>query len=201
MMRVIRNKLRGLVFFILLLIPGLLGALAGQEAQDLTLANRYYDADDYSRAYVYFENLMLRRQEAGDGPSGDTLYRYAYSHEQIRGLDARALTLYALSRHRNEQEGRRDSVYAAYAANKLKTNGSPLLNLDDGEAAALMAELRESVNRERKIRFYRYADRFYQFFSRFSPFQWKLIASAAAAVPFLFGVILLKIKEKKSHAQ
>jgi hypothetical protein len=191
----------GRLVFILFLVPGLLGALPGQEAQDLTLANRYYDADDYGRAYVYFQNLILRRREAGDELSGDTLYRYAYSHERIRGLDERALTLYALSRRRNEQEGRRDSTYAVYAANKLKANESPLLNLDDAEAAALMAELRETINQERKIRFYRYVDRFYQFFSRFSPFQWKLIASAAAAIPFLFGMILLKIKEKKPHIQ
>jgi hypothetical protein len=191
----------GTTVCILLLIPGLLGALGGQEAQDLTLANHYYNADDYSRAYVLFQNLIFRPGEPGREPSGDTLYRYAYSYEQIRGLDERALALYALSRYRNGQEGRGNSVYAAYAANKLKTGGSPLVNLNDAEAAALMADLRETVNQERKTRFYRRADRFYHFFSRFSPFQWKLIASAAAALPFLVGVIILKIKEKKLQIQ
>jgi hypothetical protein len=188
-----RNQIRRAAW-LLCLVPGLAGALAGQEARELGLANRYYEADDYGRAYVYFQDLLLRQGREGRDPSGDALYRYAYSYERLRGLDRGALDIYALSRYWNEREGRRDALYAQYAAAKLRAAGSSLITLREGEAAALMAELRENITRERKTRFYRQADRLYDFFSRFSLFQWKLIASAAALVPLLAGIIILKIK-------
>jgi hypothetical protein len=181
------------VFFIFLLIPGLLGAFGGQ---DLNLANRYYDMDDYSRAFVHFQDLILLAGRDGTILSGDNLYRYGYCYERLRGLDGTALTIYALSRYYNGKEGRQNSPYAEYAAGKLKAGQSPLLNLDAGEAASLMAGLRETINQERKNRLYRYVDRLYGYFSRFSLFQWKIIISAAAALPLLIGIVAFRAKKK-----
>jgi hypothetical protein len=176
-----------------------LGALGGQ-AQDLKLANRFYDEDDYSRAFVHFQDLILLAGRGGGTLSGDTLYRYGYCYERIRGLDDTALAIYALSRYYNGKEGRQHTAYAQYAAGKLKTSKSPLLNLGDEEAASLMAGLRETINQERKNRLYRHADRLYGYFSWFSLFQWKIIISAAAALPLLIGIVAFLTKGKKRPA-
>ncbi|MDR2135236.1 MAG: hypothetical protein LBO76_01330 [Treponema sp.] len=163
--------------------------LAAQENHELTLANLYYDADDYAKACTHFQNLILWHGEAGF--SGTMFYRYAYSHERLRGLDATALKIYALSLYYFRQEGRPDSPYARYAAGKLKS-APP----DPDSAAALLEELRAGIDEERKTLFYRRADRIYSFFSRFSLFQWKIIASLAMTIPLFAGILILQAGEK-----
>jgi hypothetical protein len=169
------------------------GLAAAQESHELTLATLYYNADDYAKAYTHFQNLILWH---GDTEfSGDTLYRYAYSHERLRGLDATAMRIYALSLYRFHHEGQSDSPYARYAADKLKT-GSPFGEAaDEAEAAALLEELRAGIDAERKAQFHRRVDRIYGFFSRFSLFQWKLIASLAMTLPLLIGIVVLRAKK------
>jgi hypothetical protein len=168
--------------------------LSAQENHELKLANLYYDEDDYAKAYTHFQNLILWGSAEF---SGDVFYRYAYSHEQARGLDAPALTIYALSLHYFQKEGRADSLYARYAANKL---GNGFTNLDDAAAAVLLEELRAGIDGERKALLYRRVDRLYGFFSRFSLFQWKIIASLAMTIPFFIGIVILKLRENPHPA-
>jgi hypothetical protein len=166
----------------------LVSAAGARENHELTLANLHYDRDDYAGAYTRFQNAILW----GDGEiSGDTFYRYAYSREQLRGPDDTALQIYALALYRFGKEGRADSRYARYAAAKL---GNDSGDLDDAAAAALLEELRAGINGERKVLFHRRLDRVYGFLSRFSLFQWKIIASLAAVVPFLTGIVVLALK-------
>jgi hypothetical protein len=165
--------------------------LAAQESHELTLATLYYQADDYAKAYTHFQNLILRHSEF----SGDTLYRYAYSHERLRGLDATAMRIYALAWYRFHHEGQSDSPYARYTADKLK-NGSPFGEaVDEAEAAALLEELRAGIDAERKAQFHRHVDRIYGFLSRFSLFQWKIIASLAMTLPLFIGIVVLRTKK------
>ncbi|MDR1972447.1 MAG: hypothetical protein LBQ46_11070 [Treponema sp.] len=177
-----------LSFIFVFLVPGLLEA---GESWNLALGNLYYDRDDYQRAYGFYQHVIL-----GDGElSGDTLYRYGYSYEQIKGLDETALKIYALSRYHHGKEEQLNSKYALYAAAKL--GSSPLL--DDRAAAALLAELREGIDGERKAYLYRGVDRLYGLFSRFSFFQWKLIASALLLIPLLAGAGILWVKGRASR--
>jgi hypothetical protein len=169
-------------------------ALAGAgESRDLKLADRCYDNDDYGRARELYQQFILQRNS--DALSGDTLYRYGYSYERTRGFDNIAVKIYALSLYYNKKEGRADSKYALYAGAKLTDN--PARELDDGAAASILEELRDSINKERKTYFYRWADRIYSFLSRFSVFQWKIIASLAALVPFFIGALVLGRRERK----
>jgi hypothetical protein len=164
--------------------------LEAGESRDLALADLYYDQDDYGRAYELYEHSVLRGMV-----SGDTFYRYAYCYEQTRGLDDIALKIYALSRYYNGVAGRSGTKYSLYAEAKLK-NG-PIGDLDEGTAAALLAELRDSITMERKTYFYRWVDRIYPLLSRFSVFQWKIIASLAMLIPFFAGVLILGLRERK----
>ncbi|MDR3173542.1 MAG: hypothetical protein LBU19_04765, partial [Treponema sp.] len=157
---------------------------------DIRLADLYYDNDDYSRAYELYQHSVLRREP--DTLSGDIFYRYAYSYEKTRGLDSTALKICALSWYYNKKEGRADAKYTLYAGAKLKDD--PAWELDDRAAASILEELRDSINKERKTPFYRWVDRIYSFLSRFSVFQWKIIASLAALVPFLIGVLVLGLR-------
>ncbi|MDR2747223.1 MAG: hypothetical protein LBB77_07230, partial [Treponema sp.] len=77
--------------------------------------------------------------------------------------------------------------------------GDPAWELDDGAAASLLEELRDSINRERKTYFYRWVDRIYPFLSRFSVFQWKIAASLAALIPFFLGVLILGLRGRKNR--
>jgi hypothetical protein len=168
--------------------------LEAGESRDLGLADLHYDRDDYSRAYELYEHSILR----GEVPSGDTLYRYAYCYEQTRGLDSTALKLYSLSRYYNGRDGRADTKYGHYADAKLKDH--PAAYLDEGSAAALLEELRDSINRDRKTYFYRWVDRIYPFLSRFSVFQWKIIASLVMTVPFFAGLLILGLRGRKTRS-
>ncbi|MDR2746752.1 MAG: hypothetical protein LBB77_04825, partial [Treponema sp.] len=141
------------VFFIFLVSA----ALEAGGSRDLKVADLHYDSNDYSRAYELYQHSILRQEQGGI--SGDTLYRYGYCYEQTRGLDNTALKIYALSMYYNRKEGRADSKYALYAGAKLM--GDPAWELDDGAAASLLEELRDSINRERKTYFYRWVDRIY----------------------------------------
>jgi tetratricopeptide (TPR) repeat protein len=178
--------------------PGLLAVLALvfvspgfalRENHELTMARLYYEEGDYDRACVHFQNLILRPGEAG--LSGDALYGYARSHEQAWGLDARARGLYRLSLfyYRGEGQGGGPS----YAAAGLKGGAAP----DEQEAAVLLRELREDIVEERKARFYRGADWLYDFFSRFSLFQWKIIVSLAMTLPLFIGILILSSKRPR----
>jgi hypothetical protein len=177
------------VFFVFF-TAALLGA---GESRDLILADRCYDNDDYGRAYELYQQVILRQDP--DGISGDTLYRYGYSYERTRGLDNIAVKIYALSVYYNKKAGRADSKYALYAGAKLADD--PARELDDRAAAAVLEELRDSINKERKTHYYRWVDRIYVFLSRFSVFQWKIIASLAALVPFFTGVLVFGFRERK----
>jgi hypothetical protein len=168
-------------------------AFAAQESHELTLANLYYDNDDYAGAYTHFQTVILR--DGGPGLSGDTLYRYADTYEHLRGLDATARGIYALSLYYFQQEEQSDSSYARHAAGKLKGASPPP---DDTAAAALLEELRAGIEGERKARFYRGVDRLYGFFSRFSLFQWKIIASLGLSIPLFIGLGLMVLTKKKS---
>jgi hypothetical protein len=165
--------------------------LEAGENGDLRLADLHYDRDDYGRARELYEHSLLR-----EDLSGDTLYRYGYSYEQTRGLDSTALKIYALSRYYNGREGRSATKYGQYAAAKLEAvlADDPPGDLDEGAAAALLEDLRDSIRRERKTRFYRWVDRIYPLISRFSLFRWKLIASLAMFIPFLAGVLILGLR-------
>jgi hypothetical protein len=174
------------VFFVLFLVST---GLAAQESHELKLANLYYDNDDYAGAYTHFQNVILWHGTAGI--SGDTFYRYAYTYERLRGLDGTASRIYTLALYHFQKEGQADSPYARYAATKLK-NSFP--NPDDTTAAMLLEELRAGIDGERKALFYRRIDRLYDFFSRFSLFQWKLIASLVMTVPFFIGLVVLTRK-------
>jgi hypothetical protein len=176
--------------FLLFFVAAVLGA---GESRDLRLADLHYDRDDYGRAYELYEHSILR----GEVPSGDTLYRYGYSYEQTRGLDATALKIYALSRYYNGQDGRADTTYGRYADAKLKDHPAPYL--DEGSAAALLEELRDSITKERKAYFYRWVDRVYPLISRFSVFQWKIIASLVMLIPFFAGLLILGFRGRKNR--
>jgi hypothetical protein len=167
-------------------------ALAAQENHELRLANLYYDEDDYGKAYTHFQNLILRPGDTG--LSGDIFYRYAYSREQISGLDEKTLDIYALALYHLGQEKQEDHRYALSAAAKLKNTPS----LTPDEAAALLEELRAGIEGERKARFYGRVDRLYNFLSQFSLFQWKIIASLSMTIPFFIGILVLKRKKRGS---
>jgi hypothetical protein len=179
------------VFFIFF-VSAVLGA---GESRDLRLADYHYDRDEYSRAHDLYQQSILR-QEA-DGISGDTLYRYAYSYEQSRGLDDIALKIYALSWYYNKKQGRPDAKYALYAGAKLKDNS--VRELDDRAAVSILEELRASIGRERKNYFYRWVDRIYPLISRFSIFQWKIIASLVMVIPFFSGTLILWFRQRKNR--
>jgi hypothetical protein len=188
------NLLKTRVFSRLLFIFFASAALGAGESRDLRLADYYYDRDEYSRAYELYQQSVLR-QERG-GLSGDTLYRYAYSYEQTRGLDDTALKIYALSWYYNKKEGRPGAKYALYAGAKLKDNS--VREPDDGAAVSILEELRASIGRERKTYFYGWVDRIYPLISRFSVFQWKIIASLAMLIPFLGGTLILWFRRRKN---
>ncbi|MDR0730198.1 MAG: hypothetical protein LBF63_00905 [Treponema sp.] len=166
--------------------------LPAQENHELKLANLCYDKDDYAGAYTHFQNVILWHGDTG--VSGDMLYRYAYSCERLWGLDATALRIYALSLYHFQKKEQLDLPYAQYAAAKLK-NSFP--NLDNTAAAMLLEELRTGIEGERKARFYRHIDRFYDFFSRFSFFQWKIIISLIMTLPFFIGLAVLTRKQPR----
>jgi hypothetical protein len=183
----------GLIFqaFLIFFVSALLEA---GESRDLRMADLYYGQDDYGRAYEFYEHSILQ----GEGLSGDTLYRYAYCYEQTRGLDNTALKIYALSRYYNRAEGRAGTKYGLYADAKLKND--PVWDLDEGAAAALLGELRDSINGKRKICFYRWVDRVYPLLSRFSVFQWKIIASLVMLIPFFAGMLILGLRGRKDRS-
>jgi hypothetical protein len=178
--------------FRVLLIFFTAALLEAGESLDLDLADLHYDRDDYGRAYELYEHSILRGMV-----SGDTLYRYAYCYERTRGLDNSALKIYALSRYYNGVAGRSGTKYGLYAEAKLK-NG-PIGDLDEGTAAALLAELRDSIAIERRTYFYRWVDRIYPLLSRFSVFQWKIIASLTMLVPFFAGMLILGLRGRKER--
>ncbi|MDR1046216.1 MAG: hypothetical protein LBL64_00430 [Treponema sp.] len=165
----------------LFLVSAVLGA---RESHELRLANLYYGEDNYDKASTHFQNLILQSQTV---LSGEIFYRYAYSREQTRGLDEGALEIYALARYYLEQEGQSNSRYALSAAAKLEH--SPSLEPDD--AAVLLEKLRTGIEEDRKARLYSRVDRLYGFFSQFSLFQWKIIASLFMTIPFFIGVLVL----------
>jgi hypothetical protein len=165
-------------------------ALEAGESRDLRLADLHYDRDEYGPACELYEYSLLR----GEALSGDALYRYGYSYEQTRGLDGAALKIYALSRYYNRREGRADAKYSRYAAAKLKDD--PAADLDEEAAAALLGELRDSLVKERKAYFYHWVDRIYPLISRFSIFQWKIIASLVMLIPFFTGLLILGLRRR-----
>lgn len=169
-------------------------ALGAGENRDLRLADFHYDRDEYGRAYELYQQSILRGQ---NGLSGDTLYRYGYSYEQTRGLDDTALKIYALSLYYNQKEEHSGTKYALYAGAKLKDK--PLRELDDRTAASILEELRTSIRREGKTYFYQWVDRIYPLISRFSVFQWKIIASLAMLIPFFIGVLILWFRQRKNR--
>jgi hypothetical protein len=176
--------------FLIFFASAVLGA---GESWDLKLADLYYSRDDYTRAYELYEYSVLQ----GKGLSGDMLYRYGYCYEQTRGLDGTALKIYALSLYYNRKEGRAGAVYGLYADAKLK--GDPAWDLDDGAAAAILGELRDQIDQERRAVFYRWVDRWYPFFTRFSVFQWKIIASLIMLIPFFAGILILGFSRRKNR--
>jgi hypothetical protein len=181
----------GPVFYSFLLLFAL--SALGAERGNWRMADLYYGRDDYGRAYELYEEMILR----GDGGEafGDVLYRYGYCYEQTRGLDNRALKIYALSRYYNEREGAA-SRYLPYAGAKLEGR-DPYPGLDEGAAASALAELRESINGERKAPLYGGADRVYSFLSRFSVFEWKIIVSLAMLIPFFAGIAILGLRGRE----
>jgi hypothetical protein len=187
------DKLRPLVFLVLF-IPAV---LEGGENRDGSLADLYYDDDNYSQAYELYQYMILRQNP--EALSGDLFYRYGYSYEQTRGLDGTALKIYALSRYYNEKEGRSNSKYARYAEVKLGGRGS-LGEMDDETAASTLAELRDLIHGERKAFFYGGADWVYSIFSRFSIFQWKIILSFAMLIPFAAGILILGLRGRDSRS-
>jgi hypothetical protein len=182
-----------------------LATLGAQETDRVKRANLYYDQDDYGRAYVHYQDLIV-----DNVLSGEILYRYGYSYEQIRDFDEIAMKIYALSRYYFERESRENVTYALYAAHKLVDNPA-LARLDETAAALLLKELRESIDKERKARLYRFSVTLPQPFSsflllfsskfRFSIFQLKVAISIAMTLPFIIGVLVLKGKERKSHTK
>jgi hypothetical protein len=171
--------------------------LGAVENWDSRMADLYYDRDDYGRAYGLYEDLILRQETAGGKGFGDILYRYGYCYEQIRGFDNTALNIYALSLYYNERE-ETGSKYTLYAGAKLARLDFSQ-NLDEGAAASILTELRDSITKERKAPLYRWVDRIYSFFSRFSIFQWKIIVSLIMLIPFFTGILILGLRERKSR--
>ncbi|MDR1107887.1 MAG: hypothetical protein LBL19_02510 [Spirochaetaceae bacterium] len=187
------NKLFPLTLLVLFISP----LLEAGESRNPNLADRYYDSDNYGQAYELYQHMILR--EDPDKLSADTFYRYGYSYEQTRGLDGTALKIYALSRCWYGKEGRADSKYALYAEAKLAGRGS-FGEFNDETAAAILTELRDSINRERKAYFYGGADWIYSIFSRFSLFQWKIILSLAVLIPFFIGILILGLRGRGSRS-
>jgi hypothetical protein len=170
--------------------------LEAGESRNLKLADMYYDSDNYKQACELYQYMILR--EDPDKLSADTFYRYGYSYEQTRGLDGTALKIYALSRCWYGKEGRGDSKYALYAEAKLEGRGS-FGEFNDETAASILAELRDSINSERKAYFYGGADWVYSIFSRFSLFQWKIILSVTVLIPFFIGILILGLRGRESR--
>ncbi|MDR3249406.1 MAG: hypothetical protein LBT39_11545 [Treponema sp.] len=164
-----------LVFF---LVSAALGAQG-----TLTLADAYFDQDDYSRAYSRYQDMILGQEAL----SGEILYRYGYSYEQIRELDATALKIYALAGYYFAREGQENAQHALSTA-----------LLEDEAAVLLLEELRDGIDRERRA--YLYSRAHYRLFSKLTVFQWKIAASAAMALPFLIGMAVLRRREKKLRA-
>jgi hypothetical protein len=182
-----------------------LAALGAQEADRVKQADLYYDQDDYSRAYVRYQDLIT-----DNVLSGKILYRYGFSYEQIRDFDETAAKIYALSGHYFEREGGENVDYALFAAHKLIHNPA-LAHLDGPTAAALLTELRESIDRERKASLYRFSITLPQPFSsflllvsskfRFNMFQFKIAVSIIMTLPFIIGVLILMGKERRTRAK
>jgi hypothetical protein len=184
------NPSKKTAFFLVFFIFFTVALLRAGPGRDLKLADRCYDNDDYRRAYEFYQQVILRQEP--EKLSGDTLYRYGYSYEQTRGFGNIAIKIYALSLYYNKKAGRAGTTYALYAGAKLKDD--PAREPDDGAAAAILEELRDSIHEERKVYFYRWADRIYSLLSRFSVFQWKIIASLTALVPFFTGALILGLR-------
>jgi hypothetical protein len=165
--------------------------LDAQESHELRLANLYYDENNYYKASTHFQNLILQSNAI---LSGEIFYRYAYSWEQIRGLDEGVLEIYTLARYYFEQEDQSNSRYALSAGAKLKNT----LPLEPDDAAALLTKLRTGIEEDRKARFYSRVDRLYDFFSQFSLLQWKIIVSLFMTIPFFIGILVLRYKERGS---
>jgi hypothetical protein len=146
------GKLMACAVFVFFLVP----VLGAQVNDELKLADAYYDLEDYSRAYVHYQNLILKKTV-----SGDILYRYGSCREQIRGPDEATLNIYALA--------------GQYRASPEDT---------------LLEELRGSIDAERRAYLYN-RDAFHLFTSKFSVFQWKIIASIVVTIPFLIGMMVL----------
>ncbi|MDR1838711.1 MAG: hypothetical protein LBQ93_03880 [Treponema sp.] len=75
----------------LILVLSVLFCIHGQDSL-LGQATSYYDKDDYGNA----KNIYLEILKTGKF-SGETLYRYAYSNEMLKGINSDVLDLYAAS--------------------------------------------------------------------------------------------------------
>ena len=67
--------IRFLFITIIIMLGG--GFLSAQS--NIDLANKYYDADDYTNAVVYFKKTLFEDKNY----NGTVFYRYAYSMEQL----------------------------------------------------------------------------------------------------------------------
>jgi hypothetical protein len=193
---IIMKPLKKSLFFRVFFVFFISAVLEAGENRDLKLADFHYDDDDYVQAYGLYQQCILRQK--AENLSGDVLYRYGYCYEQTRGLDNIALKIYALSKYYNKKREWSNTKYALYANAKLKDD--PAWELDDGAAASILGELRDIINKERRAYFYGWVDRIYPFLSRFSIFQWKIIISLTALVPFFIGVLILGIRGRQKHS-
>ena len=102
----------------------------------LQLANNYYDKDMYKEAKDNYYKVI----ETGS-INGEILYRYAYSTENIQGLNEDTLKLYAAAYSYFSRNNQTDHKYYTSAKKKLESNKAGLLAISNEEADVIVKNI------------------------------------------------------------
>lgn len=81
---------------------------------NLELANKYYNADDYTNSVAYFKKAIVEDKQY----DGEIFYRYAYSLEQIGSREGVYAPFYVASAYCFEKANNTEGKYYSYAKTK-----------------------------------------------------------------------------------
>lgn len=102
--------IRFLFITIIIILGG--GFLSAQS--NIDLANKYYDADDYTNAVVYFKKTLFEDKNY----NGTVFYRYAYRMEQLNAPKKEYFPFYSAAAYIFEKTNKKTEKYYSYAIAK-----------------------------------------------------------------------------------
>ena len=107
--------------------------------ENLELATKYYNANDYANAFPLYKQYVYREKEKA---SGTTFYRFAYSWEKIEPKKETSYApFYSVSAYRFEQDNDIKNKYYSYVIAKEKALGRSHKDFDDERVREVISTL------------------------------------------------------------